>query len=169
VVPIGFEELNARDFMLVAFKSLIALELLILCQFPQLDGHIPGTACQVIPCIIEMQIVDHASVFSQSLLTFSCLVVPDFDACILRTRGQLGIRWMELDLGDAGSVTHKLPFLRFSRNCIARLLNLIHFTFFVFSEQGASVFLEMLQVDLVLLIGLAELFALPLQIHHLFL
>ena len=142
MVPIRFEELNAGDFMFMPFQSLETFILLILRQFPQLDGHISGTACQIIPCLTKVQIVDHAGVLSQSLFTFSCLVVPDFDAGILRTSGELSIRWMELHLSDAGSVTHKLPLLRFSGDCIARLCIIVLLaTFFLFFKQGASIFL----------------------------
>ena len=81
--------------MLMTFQSFVALEIVALLSRPKLDGHILRTACHVLSVGVEVDIVNHASVLSQSLFAFTCFVVPNLDGGILTGRSQLRVNRME--------------------------------------------------------------------------
>ena len=79
MISVRFKVLNTTDLMLMSLERLVAFEFLLLINFPKFNGHVTGATSQIVSGVIIVQVIHHASVLSQSLLAFSCLVVPDFN------------------------------------------------------------------------------------------
>ena len=78
MISVRFKILNTTNLMFMALERLVAFEFLLFVHFPKFNGHVTGATSQIISRVIIIQVIDHASVLSKSLLTFTSLVVPDF-------------------------------------------------------------------------------------------
>ena len=68
--------------MLVALHCFVYLKIVTMLTFPQLYSHIFGATRHTLSVWMETEVVDHARVLPQSLLTLTCFVVPNFDSGI---------------------------------------------------------------------------------------
>ena len=181
MISMWFEIFYAWNLMLMPLQSLIASELLFFVNLPQFDGHILCTACQVFSVGMEVYIIDHSSVVSQSLLTLTCFIVPNFDRCIFTCSGYLCICWMEYNFRDPSSVTYQFqlfgfPWYRISSTlcqCILIWCELAKLNFIVSWLNHTAILsklcFHLLDIDLMLLVCLWELLDVLLQLHDLFL
>ena len=82
MITVRLEVFDAAHLVLVALKRPMTAELLLRIPLPQFDCHIAGATCEVVASRAKAQIIDHAGVLTQSLLTFASLVVTHFDRCV---------------------------------------------------------------------------------------
>ena len=82
MISVRFKVLNTTNLMFMPLQRLVAFEFLLFVHFPKFNGHVTGATSQIVSRVIIVQVIHHASVLSKSLLTFTCLVVPDFNRSV---------------------------------------------------------------------------------------
>jgi len=156
---------DAGHFMFMALQGLIDFEFVSWLPFPQFNSHVFWTACHLFSAGVKVQIVDHACVFSQSLLTLASFVLPYFNACVFARTCQQSIEGMEAYFCDSCSMSLHLHLLWLSWYRVSRRLHHIvelkDFTRHLILEHKWScsntsfnVLLHILHIYRVLLVGL---------------